>query len=164
MQEWTTDSKSSKHPAPPYIWLLVGFGAAAFLANLLGACGACCRNMCLLSWGASISETILFWQVRHGQSWPTRPRTMMAVFTDQRETARARARERASYRGAHLRTRAENKHGTVRGSKQGQLADFACRVQIILALLLFFNPEAVDTQICAVDDKKCIKEVDTLFR
>jgi hypothetical protein len=68
MQEWTTDSKSSKHPAPPYIWLVVGFGAAAFVANLLGACGACCRNMCLLSWGASISETILFWQVRHGQS------------------------------------------------------------------------------------------------
>ena len=81
-------------------------------------------------------------------------------------TARARAseEERESGRGARLRTRAEIKCAAVWVSGQVQLADFACWVQIILALLLFFNPEAVDTQICAVDDKKCIKEVDTLFR
>lgn len=36
-------------------------------------------------------------------------------------------------------------------------------MQILLALLLFFSPEAVDTQICPVDDKKCVKEVDALF-
>jgi len=36
-------------------------------------------------------------------------------------------------------------------------------MQVLLALLLIYNPEAVDTQICPTDDKKCIKEVDTLF-
>jgi len=63
LQNWTADAKTSKYPVPPYIWLVVAFGAAAFLANLMSALGACCRSLCLLSWGASISETILFWQV-----------------------------------------------------------------------------------------------------
>jgi len=97
LQKWMTDDSTMGHPVPRYIWLVVGCGAAAAAANVMSACGACCRSLWLLSWSATISETLLFWQ-------------------------------------------------------------------IVLAVLLFYNPAAVDTEVCAADDIACLQQVDSLFK
>ena len=63
LKTWLAGPSTSKEAVPNYIWLILGFGAASCVANVLGCFGTCCRSLCLLSWSASISDMILFWQV-----------------------------------------------------------------------------------------------------